>query len=396
MFSLLEQLPPDPLLGLMESYRNDSNPNKIDLGVGIYRDEQGNTPILEAVKRAEKIIFENETTKAYIGPPGAADFNLAIQDLMFGKEHSALKNNRVRTVQTPGGCGALRVAAEFIKRCDANATIWVSDPTWANHVPLLGNVGIKLRPYPYYDFQTHNIHFEEMLETLEQAGKNDLVLLHGCCHNPSGADLTKEQWQHVAELAERKGFIPFIDIAYQGYGEGLEADAYGVRLLAERLPELIIAGSCSKNFGLYRERVGSLSIVADNSREANSSFSQMTNVIRGIYSMPPSHGAAIVSAIMQNKNLTALWHQELSEMRERLGGMRTLLVNKLSAAGASKDFSFIADQKGMFSFLDVSSEQVSVLQKKYAIYMADSSRISIAGINPSNVDYLTSSIISVL
>ncbi len=396
MFSRLEQLPPDPLLGLMELYRNDTNPNKIDLGVGVYKNERGDTPILAAVKQAEKNIFDEEATKAYIGPPGAASFNLAMQQLLFGKGHAALSENRVRTVQAPGGCGALRVAAEFIKRCDGNSNIWVSDPTWANHVPLLGGAGIKLKSYPYYDYQKHEVKFDAMLETLNQASNNDLVLLHGCCHNPSGADLTNEQWQQVTLLAEQKGFVPFIDLAYQGYGEGLSEDVYSIRLMSERLPEVIIASSCSKNFGLYRERVGSLSVIAANRKEADASLSHLTNVIRGIYSMPPSHGAAIVSTILEDDELTRLWHQELKEMRNRLNGMRALLVDKLSSAGASRDFSFIVNQKGMFSFLGLSGEQVTALQKNHSVYMASSSRINIAGINHNNVNYLTRAIISVL
>ena len=396
MFSHLEQLPPDPLLGLIELYRKDNNPNKVDLGVGVYRNEQGVTPVLNAVKQAEKRIFDEETTKAYIGPSGSPEFNQTIQKLLFGSDHSAIKAGRIRTVQTPGGCGALRIGAELIKRCNEQATIWVSDPTWVNHVPLLKSAGIKLKTYPYYDINTNELSFDAMFEALKKVGKNDLVLLHGCCHNPSGADLTNEQWEMVADLAEKQGFVPFIDTAYQGYGDGLIEDAFGVRMLAERLPELIVASSCSKNFGLYRERVGSLNILGNNSKDADTSLSQMISVIRANYSMPPSHGAAIVSTILDDEDLTRVWKQELTEMRDRLNGMRALLVDKLTQAEAPKDFSFINNQKGMFSFLGISGEQVENLQKNHAIYMASSSRISIAGINTGNVDYLTNAIVSVL
>ena len=396
MFENLKLLPPDPILGLMDAYRQDANSDKIDLGVGVYKDEQGNTPILSAVKQAEQLIFEAETSKAYIGPAGIAGFNDGIQQLLFGATHPARQAGRIRTLQTPGGCGALRVGAELIKRSNPQALIWVSDPTWANHMPLLGDAGLQIKQYPYYDRHRRGINYDAMVDTLKQVGPSDLVLLHGCCHNPCGADLSPQQWQVMTDMALVQGFTPFIDIAYQGFGEGLEKDAYGVRLMAEKLPELIVASSCSKNFGLYRERVGALSIVAEDSVRADAGLSQIVNVARGNYSMPPSHGAAIVDVILQDLKLNALWLQELTEKRNRINSLRAQLVEKLAAKNAAQDFSFIQHQHGMFSFLGVTPEQVQQLRERFHIYMVNSSRINIAGINQRNIDYLTDAIIEVL
>ncbi|MCF7981725.1 MAG: aspartate/tyrosine/aromatic aminotransferase [Pseudomonadales bacterium] len=396
MFEKLERLPADPILGLMAAYRDDPNPHKIDLGVGVYKDEQGNTPVLTSVKRAEEIILADENTKAYLPPTGSPDFTQAIQKLLFGENHPAFTAKRIATIQSPGGCGALRLGADFALRCNPEATVWVSDPTWANHIPLLGNAGLKLAKYPYYDSATHALKFDEMVSTLRQVKRGDLVLLHGCCHNPCGADLTKAQWQTLSEMAEQQGFVPYIDIAYQGFGKGLVEDAYGVRLMAERLPEVIVASSCSKNFGIYRERVGALSIVTDSPESAITSTTQAASIARGMYSMPPSHGAAAVSLVLNMPELHQQWQVELTDMRDRINAMRELLVEKLTMKNASQDFSFIQNQLGMFSFLGITTEQVHQLREQYSIYMVDSSRISIAGMNHTNIDYLTDSIIKIL
>lgn len=396
MFESLELLPPDPILGIMAAHRNDPNPQKIDLGVGVYKDEQGNTPVLQSVKQAEQQIFNEENSKSYLPPAGNPDFIGGVQRLLFGENHNAYKENRIATVQSPGGCGALRLGADFALRCNPQATVWISDPTWSNHIPLLGNAGLKLERYPYYDNNEHGIKFDQMTATLKQAKKGDLVLLHGCCHNPCGADLSHDQWQTIADMAEQQGFIPYIDIAYQGFGNGLEEDAYGLRLMAERLPEVIIASSCSKNFGIYRERVGALSVVASSAESAKISCTQMENIARGIYSMPPSHGATAVSLVLENQELNTLWLEELAEMRDRINSLRTLLVDKLREKNASQDFSFIERQRGMFSFLGITPAQVQQLREEYSIYMVDSSRISIAGINQSNIEYLTDSIVAIL
>ncbi|MGB1239296.1 MAG: aromatic amino acid transaminase, partial [Pseudomonadales bacterium] len=276
------------------------------------------------------------------------------------------------------------------------ATVWVSTPTWVNHVPLLGDAGLQLKEYPYYDSAAKGVNFAAMMETLESASVGDLVLLHGCCHNPSGADLNREQWQSAAELVARKGLIPFIDIAYQGLGDGLEEDAYGVRLMAQSVPEMIVASSCSKNFGLYRERTGTVIIISENAERAAISSSQLFSTIRGNYSMPPAHGAAIVETILDDSALDKLWRDELSEMRERLAHNRRQLAAHISAAGVSGRFDFITAEKGMFSFLGISEREVDVLRDNYSIYMAGSSRINIAGISEANVDYVAQAIVKTI
>ncbi|WP_308367083.1 MULTISPECIES: amino acid aminotransferase [unclassified Microbulbifer] len=396
MFEHMSSLPPDPILGLLASYRADDNPDKIDLGVGVYKDESGHTPVLQAVKEAETRLLQSEETKAYIGPAGTPGFNSAMQELVLGAEHPALLANRVRSAQTPGGCGALRVLAEFTNRAKPGATIWVSDPTWANHVPLLGNAGLKIESYPYYDRATSSLRFDAMVETLKNVGEGDLVLFHACCHNPCGADLNREQWQLLAEMAQKQGFTPFVDMAYQGFGESLGDDAWGLRLMAESVPEMLVAASCSKNFGLYRERVGLAMVIYNDTAAADKGQSQMLNVVRGNYSMPPSHGAAIVESILTDAGLRANWEAELEEMRERINGLRAGLVENLEAAGAAGDFSFIQRQNGMFSFLGITPEQVQRLQREYSIYMVDSSRISIAGLSQSNMEYFCRAVASIL
>ena len=396
MFEKLDPINPDPILGLITEFKKDDRQNKVDLGVGVYRNEAGKTPILESVKEAERRLFQEETTKEYIGPGGEVGFNTAMVNLMFGADSPALKQNRVRSAQAPGGCGALRVAAEFIKRSNPNATIWVSNPTWANHVPLLGGAGLKIKEYPYYNHPSHSIDFDDMMETLSHTGPNDVVLLHGCCHNPCGADLDETQWHAVAKLAALKGFLPFIDIAYQGFGSSIEEDAIGIRTMAEHVDEMIVASSCSKNFGLYRERVGTTAILCKDEENADISISQMLNVIRGIYSMPPAHGGSIVRIILEDDDLRALWESEVAEMRNRINTLRGDLVEGLKSAGINRDFSFIQKENGMFSFLGITPEQVEILKQEYAIYMVGSSRISIAGLNARNLDYVCKSIASVL
>ncbi len=395
MFEQLSPLPADPILGLINAYNQDANPNKVDLGVGVYKDEMGHTAVLQCVKAAEKLRNEDETSKVYIGPTGEAAFNQKINELIFG-QHQVLDQDRVRTISTPGGTGSLRVAAEFIKSCNSEATIWVSNPTWANHQGLFTAAGVEVKAYPYYDYETKSLDFDGMLNALSYTKPGDTVLLHACCHNPSGMDLTQEQWQAVTELAKDRGFTPLIDMAYQGFGQGLDEDAYGPRLMAQELDELLLCSSCSKNFGLYRERIGGFTLIAKDSNTANVSLSVALSVVRSIYSMPPAHGAALVSTILSSEELTAQWHQELAVMRERIAFNRKSLVEKLKENGVERDFSFITRQSGMFSFLGITQEQVATLINDYSIYMVDSSRISIAGINPSNVDYLAKSIASVI
>ena len=395
MFSQLKQRPADPILGLSVKFSADSNPNKIDLGAGIYKDEAGHTPVLACVKTAEKYRLENETSKAYLGSAGSALFNEKMTALILG-DHRIIGDNRIRTISTPGGTGALRIAGEFINSCKPGATIWVSNPTWANHQGVFTAAGLNVKTYPYYDYENKCLDFAGMLEALQQTSKDDAVLLHACCHNPSGMDLNKEQWQQLAELGKQIGFMPVVDMAYQGFGQGLDIDAYGLRLMADTVEQMIICSSCSKNFGLYRDRIGACSVIGKSAASADIIHSVLLPVVRVNYSMPPAHGAAIVETILSSAELTQQWHGELKEMRDRIGGMRQLLVDKLSAHGVTRDFSFITRQNGMFSFLGIDKEQVQRLQDEFGIYIVGSSRISVAAISPGNVDYLAESIAKVL
>lgn len=396
MFANLPLLPADPILGLSIAYQQDTNPAKVDLGVGVYKDDAGLTPIMAAVSIAERLRLERETSKAYTNPAGNLSANEAVTHLILGQQNPVIEQGRVRTIQTPGGCGALRVAAELIQRAKPGACIWVSTPTWANHIPLLGSAGLQLREYPYYDYTSHSIDFEAMLACLRQVPAGDLVLLHACCHNPSGADLSREQWGQIADLALERGFVPFIDMAYQGFGEGLEEDSYGPRLLAASLPEVVIASSYSKNFGLYRERAGSLTLVFADKAQADAGMSQLLSVTRALYSMPPAHGSAIIDIILHSEELTGMWRDELTQMRERIANLRTQLVSSLNQLQSVRDFCFIACERGMFSFLGLSKEQVQVLRREFSIYMTDNSRINVAGLSEVRMEYVSRAIVSVL
>ncbi|MFT6296352.1 MAG: aspartate aminotransferase [Glaciecola sp.] len=396
MFQSLNSLPADPILGLMATYRADSNPLKVDLGIGVYKDEKGNTTVMTAVKKAEDFLLKNQTTKTYIGPTGAADYNSAVAELLLGAPLNTSLGKRRVTVQAPGGCGGLRLAAEFIKSANPDATVWVSDPTWANHIPLLGSAGLKIESYPYYDRSTHSVRFEEMLAALKKIEKGDLVLLHGCCHNPCGADLNHTQWRAIRDVALEQGFTVFIDLAYQGLGDGLEEDVYGVRLMAESLPELIVVSSCSKNFGLYRERTGAFTLICEDEQSTTAATTQIAAAARAMYSMPPDHGAAVVALILTDTDLRTEWDAELAAMRGRINLLRAKFVKQIQQVGIDKDFSFIEREKGMFSFLGVSHDQVQTLVNDYSIYLVNSSRINVAGINDENVEYLSKSLAAVL
>jgi aspartate aminotransferase len=396
MFNTLPLLPADPILGLSQAYAKDTNPEKVDLGVGVYKNDQGQTPIMKAILEAEKILHTSQTTKAYTPPAGIPGANEVSAKLIFGSELLSAIGPRVRSIQTPGGCGALRVAAELIQRAKKDTTLWVSTPTWANHIPLLGNAGLTLKEYPYYDYQQHAINFSAMKNTLQQLPAGDIVLLHACCHNPSGADLSRAQWNELVEIFSERQLIPFIDMAYQGFGEGLEEDAYGIRLMASRLPEVVVAASYSKNFGLYRERAGSLSLVFADEKQADAGLSQLLSITRALYSMPPSHGASLIDIILHSEELTQIWNAELTSMRQRIANLRTDLVKQLNQLQQKQDFSFIANEKGMFSFLGLNLEQVLQLRNQYSIYMTDNSRISISGLAQHNLDYVSKAIVSVL
>jgi aspartate aminotransferase len=393
LFESLKLLPPDAIIGLIAEYRNDSRETKVDLGIGVYRNAAGQTPVLDVVKHAERRLVESQASKAYIGSAGSAAFNDAMCDLTFA---GAAAGERVAMLQTPGGSGSLRVAAGVILRARKNATVWVSGPTWANHVPLLGGAGLELRTYRYYDDERKTLDLDAMLDALHDIPKGDVVLLHASCHNPTGIDPDEAQWRAIADVIEERELLPFVDVAYQGFATGLDADVFIVRELAARVPEMIVCTSCSKNFGLYRDRVGALFVVAADSQTRDIVQSQANNLVRTMYSMPPDHGAAIVETILHDEALRADWEAEVGEMRERLQQMRELLDDALRAEAPEHDFSHVVRARGMFCFLGVSTEQVQRLKKDHAVYMVDSSRINIAGITAGNVGHIARSVAAVL
>jgi aspartate aminotransferase len=388
LFQQLERLVSDSILGLMAKYRADPFKTKVDLGVGVFRDLSGNTPILDSVRRAEKEVLAAQTTKSYVSAAGREEFNAAVEELVLGASHPARRDRRARTLQAPGGCGALRVGAELIKDASPDAAVFLSDPTWGNHAPLIGDCGLKLERYPYYDAFAHEMKFEQMLHRLQSANPGDAVLIHACCHNPTGADLSTEQWQAVTELLERRKLVPFLDLAYQGFGSSLEADAAPIRAVVERVPEALIAVSFSKNLGLYRERVGALIVVSENAERADAVNSHMLHIARSIYSMPPDHGAAIAARIFAEAPLRQEWVRELDAMRSRIQEMRSLLAGRLAEVTGGNSFDFIRQQHGMFSLLGVSREAVERLRENHHIYMTSDSRMNLAGIMPHNVTYV--------
>lgn len=396
MFERLETIIPDPILSLMAAYRADGDPRKVDLGVGVYRDERGETPILRAVREAEAAVLAHQTTKTYVAASGSAAFNEAIEQLTLGYQHEARLSARVRTVQAPGGCGALRLGAELIRAAAPDTVVHVSTPTWANHVPLLSGSGLKLERYPYLDPETGGVQFGAMLAAFERLPARSVVLLHASCHNPTGADLSQGQWRELLALVQRRRLVPFIDMAYQGLGEGLEADAFAARLFCAELPEVLCAVSCSKNFGLYRERTGALHVVSESTKAADATFSQLVRIARGIWSMPPDHGAAIVHRILTEAPLRAAWTQELDVMRGRIQGLREEVVRLLSGHCPQRNFGFIAAQRGMFSCLGITSSQVQQLRTRHHVYMTDDSRMNVAGLRRENLEYFARALAQVL
>jgi aspartate aminotransferase len=396
MFDHLNAVPPDPILGIIAAHAADSNPRKIDLGIGVYRDEHGNTPILKCVKKAEQILDSTQTTKTYLGPPGVKGFNSAITRLIFGADSSVLSEDRVRTVQTPGGTGALRVAADLIKAAMPDATVWVSDPTWANHDAIIEAAGLEMDFYPYFDGVNSQLRFDDMMNALRERGPGDVVLFHACCHNPCGVSPNPEQWETITDLAAERGFTPMVDMAYMGFERSIEEDTLSVRLFAEKCPELILASSCSKNFAVYRERVGAISVVCQNSGKASDVLTVINSLTRKNYSMPPTHGTGIIDIILHDDELTELWRSEVTGMRNRINSLRKTLSEKITAAGIEKDFSFLQRQTGMFSFLGLSVDQVRRLREEYSIYTVDSARVNIASFNNSNIDYFVQALKTIL
>ena len=396
MFEHLAAVIPDPILGLMAAFRADPDPRKVDLGIGVYRDEHGNTPVPDAVRRAESALLERQTTKAYVGPAGNAGFNQAMERMVLGAAHPALTAGRVRSVQTVGGCGALRLGAELIRAAAPDAVVHVSTPTWANHTPLLAGSGLKLERYPYFDPATGGVQFEAMTVALERLPAGAVVLLHASCHNPTGADLSPSQWRELLSLVRRRQLLPFIDMAYQGLGDGTEADAFGLRLFCAELPEVLCAVSCSKNFGLYRERTGALHLVSSSATAADAALSQLVRIARGIWSMPPDHGAAIVHAILTDEPLRQRWASELETMRRPHQQLRLEVVQQLRRHCPQRDFGFIARQRGMFSFFGIDTAQVHALRERHHVYMTDDSRMNIAGLRGENLEYFARAVAEVL
>jgi aspartate aminotransferase len=396
MFERLERLPTDPILGLMAAHRADADPRKVDLGVGVYRDDNGDTPILACVRRAEQVVLSRQTTKSYVAAAGNAGFNQATARLLLGDSHPALTADRVRSIQAPGGCGALRLGAELIRTSLPDAVVHVSTPTWANHVPLLSSSGLKLERYPYYDPKTGGISFDSMVGAFDRLPARAVVLLHASCHNPTGADLSEAQWRELLAVVKRRSLLPFIDLAYQGLGTGIAEDAFGPRLFCAELPEVAVAVSCSKNFGLYRERTGCLHMVSESPTSGDAVLSQLVRIARSIYSMPPDHGAAIVSEILGDAQMREQWVDEVGSMRKRITGLRHDLVKRLAKACPRHDFSFIAAQRGMFSFLGVNTAQVHELRDRHHVYMTDDSRINIAGLRTDNLEYFAQAVAQVL
>jgi aspartate/tyrosine/aromatic aminotransferase len=393
MFENVQPAPPDSILGLTEAFKADPNPAKVNLGVGVYKDPSGQTPVLASVKAAEARLLAGETSKSYLPITGDPAYGSLVQGMLFG---DAALDNRVRTAHTPGGTGALRVGGDFIKAMHPDASIWVSSPTWANHKGIFSAVGLKIEDYRYYDPVTHAVDEEGFFEDLARVPAGDVVLLHLCCHNPTGADLSSEQWRRLAGLAAERGFVPFFDFAYQGFGDSVEADCAPLRAFVSAGMEFLVANSFSKNVGLYNERTGGLSIVARSAAEADAAFSHMKLSIRTNYSNPPSHGGGIVKTILSDADLKTQWMEELAGMRDRIKEMRSTLVQGLAARGVGQDFSFIEKQRGMFSFSSLGDEQVRCLREEKSIYIVKGGRINVAGILPGNADYLCDAIAGVL
>lgn len=396
MLDKLEMAPPDPILGLTEAFKKDPNPAKINLGVGVYKDAKGDTPKFDSVRKAEERILAQEKTKNYLAITGIPEYDDAVLKLVFGEGHECLASGRAAASQTPGGTGALRVAADFIATLYPGTTVWLSDPTWENHVNIFQAAGLTVKRYPYYDAETRGIAFDKMLAALREVPKGDVVLLHGCCHNPTGADPSPAQWKQIADVAQEKNWMPFVDFAYQGLGNGLDEDAVGVRELCRPGMEMLVASSFSKNFGLYNERVGALTVVGATKDAAQKALSHIKRSIRFNYSNPPSHGASTVVAILSDPTLRAQWEAEVTAMRDRINTMRKRFVETLKNKGVHDDFSFIQQQKGMFSFSGLTPEQVERLRDEFAIYIVRSGRINVAGMTESNMDQLCEAIAAVL
>lgn len=393
-FDAIGRVPGDPILGLMEAYSADSNPSKFDLGVGVYKDAQSLTPILESVKQAERRLVDQQTTKTYIGGHGDAAFGRLITALVLGADALQIAEKRAGATQTPGGTGALRLSADFIAQCLPGRGVWLSNPTWPIHETIFATAGVKASHYPYVG-SDNRLDFEAMLATLSQAPKGDVVLLHACCHNPTGFDLSQDQWRQVLEVVRSRELLPLIDFAYQGFGDGLEQDAWAVRLFAQALPEVLITSSCSKNFGLYCDRTGALIVCARDANKLVDIRSQLANIARNLWSTPPDHGAAVVATILGNPELKSLWADEVEAMRLRIAQLRSGLLDALEPHGLRDRFAHIGMQRGMFSYTGLSPEQVKQLRERHSVYMVGTGRANVAGIDATRLDRLAEAIADV-
>jgi aspartate/tyrosine/aromatic aminotransferase len=396
MFERIEPAPADPILGLSEAFRADPNPKKINLSVGVYQDATGKTPILESVRQAGKLVLERQKTMSYLPIPGSPAYATAVQRLMFGEGHEAESSGRAATSHTPGGTGALRIAADLIHQQMPKATVWLTQPTWPNHPQIFAAAGVPTKSFPYFDAKNNGLAFEEALSAIKKMPAGDVVLLHGCCHNPTGIDPTPEQWTKLADAIYAGGLLPLLDFAYQGFADGIAEDAVGLKAFARPGAELIVCSSFSKNFGLYCERVGALTLVAADKKGADTVQSQVKACIRANYSNPPAHGAELVTTVLGEPALRREWEGEVAQMRDRINGMRQLLVKTLEAKGVPGDYSFITRQRGMFSFSGLTPEHVKALKEKYAIYIVGSGRINVAGITADNVGPLCEAIAAVV
>ncbi len=396
MFQRIETLPADPILGLNQTFQQDSNPDKINLSVGVYQNAQGQTPIFAAVKEAEQQLINAQQTKSYAPQAGDPAFLDKISRLLIGDSLVETLGDRIATVMTPGGCGALRMGAELLVASGFKGKVWVSDPTWANHFPLLQSAGLSLTTYRYYDSNTNSVDFAAMLEDVQNIPEGDVILLHGCCHNPTGADITPAQWDQIIEVLAARNITPFIDVAYQGFGHGLDEDAYGVRQAVTKLPEVMVANSCSKNFGLYRERTGSIIVISETAKQTNAAKSQVMSAARRSYSMSPYHGGGIVGHLLSNTELTAQWKAELDQVRNRMNTLRQGLATGLNEAQSKINFDFVANSNGMFCYLGIPRQDVLTLRSEYAIYLLESTRINVAGLSEDNLPVIVDRVSEVL
>ncbi|WMN88733.1 aspartate/tyrosine/aromatic aminotransferase [Vibrio parahaemolyticus] len=389
MFSNLPTPVLDPILSLSVAYRGDERPNKVDLGIGVYKNSAGETPIMKAIQMAQDVVVKTQKTKAYVGLAGCEEFNQSMVDLLLSGT-SAM--DRVAAIQTPGASGALRMLGDLMKVAQPDTTVWISNPSYVNHKPVMEAAGLKVRFYHYFSPETKQVDTAKMLDDLSTAGPSDVVLLHGCCHNPTGADIDFAAWQAITELSQKNGFTPFVDIAYQGFGDGLEEDAKGLRFMADNVEEMLITTSCSKNFGLYRERTGAAIVVGKNTQDVTNAKGKLLTLARSTYTMPPDHGAALVKTILQDANLTSVWKQELSEMQQRLVSLRQNLCNELRNNHNTDQFDFIESHKGMFTVLGFTEKQMAHLREDYGIYGVGDGRINIAGLTETHIPYVADAI----